>query len=141
MKLSFIKNHYPKTALWIKFNIKKGKLNQKVWSAFVKYSELGATNAKLALTEGHNPEIFIKPMFGAYGEFSGTSNKNRIYLSASLCNRFEQSNGENTTLNLLLQATILHEMVHWGDWKDGRDQVGEEGANFEKAAYGRVIYG
>jgi len=141
MKLAIIKNHYPKTASWIESNIKKGKLNPKVWSAFVKYSELGASNANLALTKGHNPEIYTKPMSNAYGQFSGTSNENRIFLSTSLCNRFEASNGKNSTLNLLLQATLLHEMVHWGDWKDGKDQAGEEGANFERAAYGRVIYG
>jgi len=141
MKLNIIRKHYPKTASWIELNIKKGKLNPKVWLAFVKYSELGASNASLALTIGNNPEIYAKPMSGAYGEFSGTSNKNRIFLSTSLCNKFEQSNGKNSSLNLLLQATVLHEMVHWGDWKDGKDQVGEEGANFERAAYGRVIYG
>ena len=141
MKLNILRKHYPKTASWIEFNIKKGKLNPKIWSAFVRYSELGTSNASLALTRGHNPEIYTKPMSDAYGEFSGTSNKNRIFLSTSLCNRFEQSNGKNSSLNLLLQATVLHEMVHCGDWKDGKDQPGEEGKNFERAAYGRVIYG
>lgn len=141
MKLNIIKNHYPKTASWIESNIKKGRLNPKVWTAFVKYSELGESKASLALTKGHKPEVHVKPMSNAYGQFSGTSNPDRISLSTSLCSRFEKSAGKNATLNLLLQATILHEMVHWGDWKDGKDQAGEEGANFEHAAYGRVIYG
>ncbi len=36
-------------------------------------------------------------------------------------------------------SLLLHEIVHWGDWKDGIDQVGEEGKMFEKSAYGKDI--
>lgn len=39
----------------------------------------------------------------------------------------------------LMEATILHEMVHWGDHMDGKDQKPEEGNEFEKKAYGKII--
>jgi hypothetical protein len=42
-------------------------------------------------------------------------------------------------MHLLVESTLLHEMVHWGDWKDGVDQPDEEGKEFEKAAYGKDI--
>ncbi len=42
-------------------------------------------------------------------------------------------------MHLLIESTLLHEMVHWGDYKDGVDQSGEEGKKFEKAAYGKDI--
>ena len=42
-------------------------------------------------------------------------------------------------MHRLMEATLLHELVHWGDWQDGKDQDGEEGNLFEIAAYGEVL--
>ena len=38
-----------------------------------------------------------------------------------------------------LGVNILHEMVHWGDNRDGVDRPGEEGDEFEMLVYGRNL--
>jgi hypothetical protein len=39
----------------------------------------------------------------------------------------------------VLGVTILHELVHWGDDRDGVDREDEEGEEFERLVYGGVI--
>ncbi len=133
------KTSYPKLSVWIETNMPKTKTKAKVWSAFIKYSELSASKALLALTTGQNPEIHFDLMPKANGKFSGSRFSNRIYLAKSICDKFEKSDSKNVKMHILVESTLLHEMVHWGDWKDGVDQSGEEGKMFEKAAYGKDI--
>ncbi len=113
-----------------------------VWKAFLKYSELNSTQAYTALTTcSATPIIDYRVMPSANGQFSGGTDKNRVYLAKSICEHFKNNSGERNSAKmlLLLESTLLHELVHWGDWKDGKDQAGEEGKAFERAAYGRDI--
>ncbi len=130
---------YPKLSIWIQANMPKVKTKPKVWAAFMKYSELDPSQASQALTPGQSPEVHFAVMPGVNGRFSGTSFPNRIYLAKSVCDRFEKSDSKNISMHILIESTLLHEVVHWGDWKDGVDQVGEEGKTFEKEAYGKDI--
>ncbi len=130
---------YPKLSEWIKTNIPKVKTKPKVWAAFIKYSELSPAKALLAVTSAHSPEIHFDVMPRANGRFSGSRFPDRVYLAKSICEKFEKSDSENRKMHILIESTLLHEMVHWGDWKDGVDQAGEEGKMFEKAAYGKDI--
>lgn len=136
---SAFKKKYPKLSKWIKKEIPKAKNKSKVWTAFLKYSELSACKARRALGNGWYPILYFKAMPGSNGEFSGLTFKNRIYLADAICRRFENTDAKNADMHLLLESTILHEMVHWGDWKDGVDQIVEEGKEFEKEAYGKDI--
>ena len=61
-----------------------------------------------------------------------------ISIAKEVVERFEIDFGLEKA-QLLVESTVLHELVHWGDNLDGRDQRGEEGKDFEKAAYGRDI--
>ncbi len=36
-------------------------------------------------------------------------------------------------------ATILHELIHWADYRNGIAYPGEEGLRFEKTVYGKII--
>ncbi len=74
----------------------------------------------------------------ANGEFNGGKDPNSIALAKEVAVIFE-SNANDAAWQLLVESTVLHELVHWGDWKDGKDQPGEEGKAFERAAYGRDI--
>lgn len=133
------KKLYPKLSAWIEVNIPKVRTKPKVWTAFIKYSELNSSKALLALTPGGFPEIHFDVMPRANGQFSGSRFPNRVYLAKSICEKFEKSDSKNTNMHILIESTLLHEMVHWGDWKDGIDQAGEEGKMFERAAYGKDI--
>ena len=55
-------------------------------------------------------------------------------MKLSLVDQFERSSGGNVLLQTI-GATILHELVHWGDDQDGVDYPGEEGELFEKHVY------
>ena len=133
------KKRYPKLTKWIKKNLPKAKRKPKVWTAFVKYSELSSAKAKLAVSIGRYPELHYAQMPGSNGRFRGSKFPNRIYLAKAICDRFETKDSNNAKMHILVESTVLHEMVHWGDWKDNVDQPGEEGKKFEKAAYGKDI--
>jgi hypothetical protein len=132
---------YPKIAKWICDNLPKVKTNTKVFNAFMKYSEQNTTVATQALTAGNNPTIDFRAMIGANGEFEGSTFPETVFLAKDICEKFENSptDAKDKRMHVLIESTILHEMVHWGDWKDGVDQPGEEGKEFEKAAYGKDI--
>lgn len=133
------KQAYPKLSTWIETNLPKIQNKHKVWQAFVKYSELPPVKATWAITPGYNPDIHFKVMPGANGEFIGQKFPNRIYLAKSICDKFEKSDFADPKMHRLVESTVLHEMVHWGDWRDGKDQAGEEGKAFEVAAYGKDV--
>ena len=130
---------YPKLSKWIEINIPKVRSNHKVYNAFRKYAQLNDVLAQSALTLGSYPEIHYKLMPGSNGIFSGSKFPERVYLAKTLCDRFEKIDSNNKSMHILVESTLLHEMVHWGDWKDGVDQKGEEGKQFEKSAYGKDI--
>jgi len=134
----FTKN-YPKLSKWITENLPKVKNKPKVWNAFKKYSELKEPYVTWALTQGYNPDIEFLTMPSSNGKFSGGKFPNRVYLAKEICEKFEKSDFSNPKMHILVESTLLHEMVHWGDWKDGVDQVGEEGKLFESEAYGKDI--
>lgn len=133
------KKNYPKLTSWIQNHLPKIKDNKKVWDAFVKYSELSPAKAELALKIGNPPELHSEVMPNANGQFIGAKYPGRIYLAKAICEKFEKSDDKKPEMHVLVESTILHEMVHWGDWKDGKDQAGEEGKKFEKSAYGKDI--
>lgn len=35
-------------------------------------------------------------------------------------------------MHILIESTLLHEMVRWRDWEDGKDQTGEKGKNLRR---------
>lgn len=142
MKISLgLNRDYPKLAKWILENIPKVKDKPTVWAAFKLYAELSQNQALRSIQNGLPPEIDFRVMPGANGEFSGSSHPDTVFLAKAICDKFEgsESDAKDARMHLLLESTILHEMVHWGDWKDGVDQPGEEGKQFEIAAYGKDI--
>ncbi len=140
MKIAYaFRSKYPKLSKWVEDNLPKVKNKNKVWAAFLKYSELSESDARCAVGSGPLPILHSAVMPGANGEFRGSTEPNHIYLAEEICERFEKTDSGKPEMHLLVESTILHETVHWGDWKDGVDQAGEEGKNFEKEAYGKDI--
>ena len=141
MKISKdMRKNYPKLSQWIETNLPKVICKKRVWNAFLKYCELSTIRAIIAITPGFfSPEIRYAIMPNANGEFRGSTQPDRIFLAKAICERFEKSDSNKKSMHLLVESTLLHEMVHWGDWKDGKDQAGEEGKAFEQAAYGKDV--
>lgn len=133
--------HYPRTSAWIITNIPLVVFNARVRRAFMEYAELNLVQAYVALQHGSLPLIMYKEMPGSNGQFSGSRSPNTVFLAKAICERYENNAADRSDprMHRLLESTILHEMVHWGDWKDGHDHPLEEGKEFEKAAYGADV--
>jgi hypothetical protein len=64
-----------------------------------------------------------------------------IFVDTDWANRFEIDvlvPVKSNNARRLMEASLLHEMCHRGDWDDGTPQALEAGEEFEKAAYGAV---
>jgi len=137
----FVKQ-YPHLAIWICDNLPKVKGKQKVFRAFQKYSRLNEKVSERALRHGNPPVIEYRHMPADNGIFIGNKYPDTVFLSTSICDRFEGSatDAADPRMHLLLEATLLHEMVHWGDFQDDKKlSPGEQGKAFEKAAYGKDV--
>lgn len=137
----FVKQ-YPRLAMWICDNLPKVKDKQKVFRAFQKYAKLNEKVSGRALQYGNPPVIEYRYLPADNGIFIGNKYPDTVFLSMSICDRFEGSakDAADPRMHLLLESTLLHEMVHWGDFQD--DQAlspGEQGKEFERAAYGKDV--
>ena len=134
---------YPRLWYFCRFELYKVKSDKKKWTAFLKYSEFqgrwfGSFQAMMAVGYGNPPKVNVKKLKNAFGEFEPGKNSNTVHIDSGWAKRFEKDH-KKAAARQLMEATILHEMVHWGDDMDGKDQAGEEGLAFERAAYGKVI--
>ncbi|MCC6420161.1 MAG: hypothetical protein IT429_18150 [Gemmataceae bacterium] len=79
-----------------------------------------------------------------YGLFQGNIDPNKLKVHKWLVDRFEKGKGlvktPNGRLVYIVGVTMLHELTHWADWKDGVDTDGEEGGRFESAVYGGEVF-
>ena len=136
---SKVRSSYPKLVSFV-----AGEMSQipfkkpRVWRAFLKYSELSAREAMSVLTQCRQPTLDSMEMPGSNGRFKGATHPNTVFLAEAVAQRFERDHALEKA-KTLVESTILHELVHWGDWKDGEDQEGEEGKAFEREAYGKDI--
>lgn len=133
---------YPKLTTFVFTRLAKVPRNGKVFRVFIKWSELSSSKARSILTQcTEAPIIDFKIMPGANGQFNGSVDAARVYLAKSICDKYEGSSTDRADprMHLLVESTLLHEMVHWGDHIDGVDQEPEEGKEFEREAYGKDI--
>jgi len=139
---------YPKLTNYLKNTVQEIANNPKVMKALAKYSELSESDIKKALTWGEGPTIKVTSLDKAYGEFTPGIKSDELRVDTDLIKSLESSEGDDSDAKLFLTAvTILHEFTHYGDDQDGKQQTDkdgnriEEGLEFEKEAYGKVITG
>lgn len=145
---------HPKFHQYIKNEMPKMVHVNPIISAIKKFS--GATSRfsiKQALTWGTEPSIEIVTSlhcdavsaYGCYPVWGG----NKIQIDRNLVRAFEAGRDKRlTTSGLLVSvagATLLHELTHWADAKDGFDNpvpgdpLNEEGNAFELEVYGKIL--
>jgi len=130
---------YPNLTQYVHYVLPKIKGIPKISNALLKNGEIQKKSLNAIMTWGSTPRLKVvtMPKYQC-GEFTPNSKSMEIRISRILVDKFEKSGGSKK-LTLLLGASILHELAHWGDDQDGIDIVGEEGNLFETAAYGYVI--
>lgn len=133
---------YPKLAYYVKNDIPSLLQVPAVVSAINRIGQINKARLTMALAWGHGPQIKVTAIAGAFGEFTPNSKSNEIRIDRQLVMEFEAGRGRRVARAggvYLVGATLLHELVHWGDDQDGIDRPGEEGEEFERLLYGSVI--
>lgn len=125
---------YPKLHYYLKNDIPKLSRHPKITNALMKYGQIKNQSLYIVLKYGSGPIVRVTTLVRACGEFTPNIKSNELRIHKSLVEKFEKSSGDRILLRTL-GATILHELVHWGDDQDGIDYPGEEGELFEKHIY------
>ncbi|MCO6382493.1 hypothetical protein [Oceanicola sp. 502str15] len=119
---------------------------KKVWEEFMFYGEYMEDEALEVIREGSEPTLLPVHMgrhnYGSYeGQFD-SSKVNWIYMNKYYFEMFDASeeNRQDKMFQQFLLGVLLHELVHFGDARDGVDPGAEEGEAFERAAYGRRLF-
>ncbi len=135
MKLSAAdEKKYPKLHYYMKNDLPKVGKIPRISNALKKYGQIQKKDLQTSLKYGTAPVVKVTTLNQACGEFTPNSKSNELRLHKSLVQKFEASKGDKV-LRMTIGATILHELVHWGDDQDGKDYPGEEGELFEKHVY------
>lgn len=131
---------FPRLALFVRQHLpNRLSNNNKKWSAFRKFGDFSTLESLVAVGwELDSPILLVESLgVGVNGRFS-RSKPNHIYLEREIAQRFEADYALSEA-QLLVESTILHEIVHWGDHKDGWHKRPEAGVSFEIEAYGKNI--
>ena len=121
----------------------------KVYRAYLKWVKKGGYTTgdlhKKALQPFSGPKLVVRQLRGAFGKFNKNF-PNQIYIDKDLVKKFEHAQCANAFGRRIMEASILHELIHLFDWKGDKKwmNVGtansDSGANdFEKDAYGVVV--
>ena len=129
---------------FIEDELPKIKDNLNVWSVFLDKSGNKSTPefAKNAIKFGTDPLLFIADLNESYGFFH-PDKPNTINIGRKLVDTFQANSGD-LRVRQLIEATVLHELIHWSrnikglkEEEDGRKV--EMGVKFEEEAYGSRI--
>ncbi|MFN3238201.1 MAG: hypothetical protein ACE37D_14235 [Pseudomonadales bacterium] len=139
---------HPRLAEYVKKSLPEAVHDASVWNAFLDVSGLrnNESLAKKLLRSDHDQAPLlrlkslnnIQPGVYANGQFN-SDYPNWIILDQTIATRFE-SDFQRQEARLLVQSTLLHELVHWSEIHlRGHFAKEEMGKKFERAAYGRDI--
>jgi hypothetical protein len=135
---------YPKLVDFVSNELTKVPQKPKVYNAFMKYAEYTHFWEGNFIFFAHtDPQIQIEDLntHSKNGDYIFAKYKHvfprYVFLDVKWAKRFEKDY-QLPQAQLLMEACILHEMVHRGDLSDEVEQTLEPGEEFEKAAYGSI---
>jgi hypothetical protein len=133
---------FPKLKLYVKNELPKVAQLPIIRAAMLEIGQINHALLIKVLKFGQGPMLKVTPLIGAVGAFTPDIGSNEIRLDTDMVTDFQEGRGlRNAKAGrvFLVGVTILHELVHWGDDQDGIDRAGEEGEEFERRVYGKVI--
>jgi murein DD-endopeptidase MepM/ murein hydrolase activator NlpD len=137
---------FPKLDTWLRTDFPKlavDPFRAQVWNLFCQTTGLDPFTLLDAIDADaiRGPSLEIRELpHQAYGMFD-PQQPDVIYLDQQLAEYFE-TNSTDVETQLIIEATVLHELVHWSEWRNGMDPStgsNDRGLQFERAAYGRVM--
>jgi hypothetical protein len=131
---------FPDISIWICDNLPKVREKPKIYKAFQKYARLNEKVTERAIKHGTPPNIDWRYMPADNGQYDAKY-PTYVFISKTICEKFrDASSTERSGMSILIESTILHEMVHWGNSLDGQpNSHAEMGKAFEIEAYGKDI--
>lgn len=134
---------YPRLREFVATELPKAADNPKTFNAFIKYAEYTYWGGSTVFWPTAKPSIEVENLnkdptssYYVIAKYK-TAFSGKIFLDEEWANRFEDDY-HLPKAKLLMEACILHEMCHRGDWDDGVEQPSEPGEAFEIAAYGAL---
>lgn len=120
-----IEKNFPRLAAWLVSEIPKVKSDARIWDPFLRFSQLTPKQATDALTVNRMPPCIDAAIIRDDGVWRRRT-PDKIFIRRKTCRRFEDLDPDSragTPADLVMMAIVLHEMVHWGDYKaDGVHQ-------------------
>src|SRR5215470_9916162 len=118
VKLSMIENSFSGLSRWIRSHLPTIETTKPpVWLEFRSFADLDVPFARDAVSGGIvSPTLIVD---AANPDSNGTfdpAQPNRIFISQVIADHFEQNSG-NPDDQLLIESTILHELVHWANYR------------------------
>ncbi len=141
---------FPRFAYYVRVNIPEVITVPSIVAAMGSIGQLSRSDFQAALRWRHGPSILLTPGLictgvASYGCFRNAS-PNQVELKEEWVQQFEDGHGTTTTPNgnriFLIGVKLLHELVHWADFRDGVSDgaPGEAGNAFEQRVYGGVVH-
>src|SRR5262245_45012773 len=137
--------NYPKFTKYVKNDLPTVADVPVIVKAFERFGKIDRPTLQRALVWDEGPDIKVvyEDDIPGYGQFTPGEGSNEIRIRRDVVLEFENGRGLYPTksgrLVYLAGVTLLHELVHWADDRDGIQTDGEEGKRFEIAVYGKVI--
>lgn len=121
-----------------------------IWKTFLKHAALSSKDGLKAIQWGNPPYLQVANLpKNVYGKFT-PEHPDTIFIAKCVASKFESDYGggsKGQKAIYYLRAILLHEMVHWGDWRDdhvqsdaGRPHDDDAGRRFEEEAYYKKVY-
>ena len=137
--------NYPKFTKYVKNDLPTVADVPVIVKALERFGQIDRPTLQRALVWDEGPDIKVvyEDDIPGYGQFTPGEESNEIRIRRDVVQEFENGRGLYPTksgrLVYLAGVTLLHELVHWADDRDGIQTSGEEGKRFEIAVYGKVI--
>ena len=140
------KTKYPNFAQFVQHDLGARIISgdaQKVWRAFTRHAQITEGLARKVLTDPTaGPLVRVAELGTVEGRtvlgWFSNEHPDWVFIDESLVKKFEVD-AKRREAQQSIEAKVLHEVVHWGDFRDGQHSASEAGTAFEIEAYGREI--
>lgn len=105
-----------------------------VWRAFLRHSKLSAEDAAAAIAPDRDPILFVEEMSTRLSGRFNPREPGKIAVARHLVDR-HSADPADAAIKRHLEATVLHELVHWAWGSRGEAESSEKGQDFEREAY------